>query len=323
MTAPCSHRYCESCIHAAYMKDAVLVCLGCNVQIRRQTFVSQRFDDVNDKENNTRRRVLRVYNKRREDFNNLNEYNDYLEIVEDLIFEFMRGGEHQALAEQKLKDYNKQNQQSIIINKKKKEEEDAKIASLIEEEQREAIEKRNFYKKQDLIDQTTKIQESIKAMEDLADGKISASELKELDRKKMIEQQQNNSATSILSYSESKKLMGAPETNILNNHNNQHQQQQQQNQQNQQPTTGDQSNKYSYQAKQQQQPQPVAQPHAIDSQHKPVFSQPMPTEQFKYDDLGLKDLIPTLKQSEASGFKQKYIKQRAFEEAFDFMIPTS
>ena len=47
----------------------------------------QLFEDANvDKEVDIRRRILKDFNKQEEDFETLREYNDYLEMVEDIIF---------------------------------------------------------------------------------------------------------------------------------------------------------------------------------------------------------------------------------------------
>ena len=62
-------------------------CPECNIPLRRTNFRLQLFEDANvDKEVDIRRRILKDFNKLQEDFDSLREYNDYLEMVEDIIF---------------------------------------------------------------------------------------------------------------------------------------------------------------------------------------------------------------------------------------------
>ncbi|KAF2074895.1 hypothetical protein CYY_003814 [Polysphondylium violaceum] len=297
LTAPCGHKYCESCVSLNYMKDSVINCLGCNAQIRRQSFINSRFDDTGlEKENGIRKKVLRVFNKCKDDYTNLVDFNNYLEMVEDIIFDMLEGGESAVQAEAKLKEYQKLNQGSIIINKKKKEEEDALIAQRISEEQRIIAERRNFYLAQDQEEQKKKLLENAKTIDDLAKGKITAKDVKELDKKKAEELRQ---------------MAKGPDLSQLV------------------PPTADkdkekekEKNKFIYQPKQQNQQQPQQNNNNNNNNNNqqqqlpPGFSEPQPLEEFKYDELSLKNLIPTAQQSEVAGFKQIYIKQRAFEEAF-------
>ena len=57
------------------------------VALRRTNFRRQLFEDSQiDKEVDVRKRILKDFNRREEDFDTLGEYNDYLEEVEDIIF---------------------------------------------------------------------------------------------------------------------------------------------------------------------------------------------------------------------------------------------
>eukprot|EP00250_Pteridium_aquilinum_P007664 c17336_g1_i1 orf=477-1007(-) len=70
----------------------------------------------------TRRRVLNIYNKRQDDFPSLREYNDYLEEVEDMIFNLLDGVNVQAI-EEKIKIYQEQNADQIVASNARKVEE--------------------------------------------------------------------------------------------------------------------------------------------------------------------------------------------------------
>lgn len=69
-----------------------------------------------------RRRILNIYNKRPEDFPTLRAYNDYLEGVEDMIFNLIDGVDVQAI-EEKVKLYQEENADQIIASNARKAEE--------------------------------------------------------------------------------------------------------------------------------------------------------------------------------------------------------
>ncbi|KAN0019783.1 hypothetical protein ACTFIU_003005 [Dictyostelium citrinum] len=304
LTSPCGHKYCESCVQLAYMKDSVIQCLGCTAQIRKQSFINQRYDDTGlEKENSIRKKYLKEFNKTRKDFNSLVEYNNYLEMVEDLIFDAIEGGDLAAAAELKLKEYQKANQASIATNKKAKEEEDTLIASRIADEQRLIMEKRNKFLIEDQKELNSKKLESQKAMDDLAKGKISAKELKEIDKKKAA------AAAKLAAAAAATSIINEPLPPIHETDNKQ-------------------SQSFSYQPQykpgaQQQQQQAGPTNQQLQQQQQVLlqmqFNEPQPLGEFKYDEMALKNLIPTPQQSDVAGFKQKYIRQRAFEEAFQYL----
>ncbi|CAK7338144.1 unnamed protein product [Dovyalis caffra] len=69
-----------------------------------------------------RRRITSIFNKREEDFPSLKEYNDYLEEVEDMIFNLVAGVDVTAI-EEKIAEYEKENADLILINQARKAEE--------------------------------------------------------------------------------------------------------------------------------------------------------------------------------------------------------
>ena len=62
-------------------------CPECGIALRRNNFRIQLFEDASiDKEVDIRKRILKDFCKKEEDFENLRDYNDYLEMIEDIIF---------------------------------------------------------------------------------------------------------------------------------------------------------------------------------------------------------------------------------------------
>jgi CDK-activating kinase assembly factor MAT1 len=137
MMATCGHKFCESCVTLTFLKDASLSCPECHAQLKRNSFIHQSFDDsAFEKQNSIRKRVLKIFNKRRDEFPTLKDYNDYLEMVEDLIFNLQNNSDVEKTTEF-IKKYEMENQQSIIVNQSKKAEEDRALAQRIAEHERQ------------------------------------------------------------------------------------------------------------------------------------------------------------------------------------------
>ena len=68
-------------------------------------------------ENAVRKRLAAVYNKRRDDFETLRAYNDYLEQVEDLVFRLCSANlSEKEAAEAEVEQYRAENKASIALN---------------------------------------------------------------------------------------------------------------------------------------------------------------------------------------------------------------
>nr|XP_019824575.1 PREDICTED: CDK-activating kinase assembly factor MAT1-like [Bos indicus] len=75
---------CESCVDLLFVRGAGN-CPECGTPLRKSNFRVQLFEDPTvDKEVEIRKKVLKIYNKREEDFPSLREYNDFLEEVEEI-----------------------------------------------------------------------------------------------------------------------------------------------------------------------------------------------------------------------------------------------
>ncbi|XP_031478959.1 uncharacterized protein LOC116249816 [Nymphaea colorata] len=75
-----------------------------------------------NKEMAIRKRIANIFNKREEDFPSLKEYNDYLEEVEDMIFDLIEGNNIPAI-EAKIARYQEENKDQIINAQARKAEE--------------------------------------------------------------------------------------------------------------------------------------------------------------------------------------------------------
>lgn len=136
----CGHKICDSCVDVLFTRPSA-ACPECNTPLRRNDFRLQQFEDlIVEKEVDVRKKVLKVYNKREEDFDTMEDplrgYNDYLEEVETIIWNLANGIEIEE-TKKKIEKYKKENDALIRKNNFKLGREEAFITSQIEEEQRE------------------------------------------------------------------------------------------------------------------------------------------------------------------------------------------
>ncbi|VDN96428.1 unnamed protein product [Rodentolepis nana] len=82
----CGHSLCENCVEVLFARGSGL-CVQCKTPIRKVNFRYQLFEDPTvQKEVDIRKKVLVDFNKREEDFDTLEEYDAYLELIEDIIY---------------------------------------------------------------------------------------------------------------------------------------------------------------------------------------------------------------------------------------------
>jgi CDK-activating kinase assembly factor MAT1 len=92
-------------------------CPDCGVPLRRSNFRVQLFEDAFvEKEVDIRRRVLKDFNKREEDFETLQDYNAYLEEVETIIFNLVNNIDIIA-TNQRIDQFKRENKDVIAKNR--------------------------------------------------------------------------------------------------------------------------------------------------------------------------------------------------------------
>ncbi|KLU88715.1 CDK-activating kinase assembly factor MAT1 [Magnaporthiopsis poae ATCC 64411] len=85
----CYHQICDTCVRHNY-ENGQARCLikGCEKILRMQDWRTAFFGDLDvEREVDVRRRVARVFNQTGDDFESLQAYNDYLDMVETLVFD--------------------------------------------------------------------------------------------------------------------------------------------------------------------------------------------------------------------------------------------
>lgn len=132
----CGHGLCENCVELLFVKGSGS-CPQCDVPLRRNQFRLQIFEDASvEKELDIRKRILKDFNKKEDDFANLREYNDYLEEVETIIFNLANNVNVEA-TKRKIEQYKKENKNIILKRKNKLSKDEEEIDEYLELESNE------------------------------------------------------------------------------------------------------------------------------------------------------------------------------------------
>ncbi|KAJ3093981.1 TFIIH/NER complex subunit [Physocladia obscura] len=126
------------CYHKILFLAGAAPCPICKTSLRKSNFVVQTFDDLRvEKEVHYRKKVGKFFNKRLEDFNyDQRAYDDYLEEVEDIMFNLANGVDVQATNE-KVERFRQENKDLIASNLSKQMNEDKALSYKLKRESEE------------------------------------------------------------------------------------------------------------------------------------------------------------------------------------------
>lgn len=154
----CGHTLCESCVDLLFLKGAG-ACPECNVPLRRSNFRVQLFEDpMVEKEVDIRRRLLRDYNKKEDDFATEAEYNDYLEDIENIIYNLCNNIDI-VNTSKKIEQYKKDNRETILRNKNRLGREEYELEMELDREKLDEEERRKTLHQQEIDAKKRKIKE--------------------------------------------------------------------------------------------------------------------------------------------------------------------
>lgn len=147
------------------------------MSLKRNNFRLQLFEDSTvEKDVDIRKKILKDYNKKEEEFFSLKEYNDYLEEIETIIYNLTHNVDYIETMK-KIEHYKKENRESIIKNKMKYNKEILELDRLIEEERQHEIDKRESIEKQEIEIKRRKIIEKEALIEELMFSDNDAKEI--------------------------------------------------------------------------------------------------------------------------------------------------
>ncbi|KAG7839381.1 hypothetical protein KL942_003743 [Ogataea angusta] len=138
----CYHKICDSCVDRIFsLGPSPCPYPNCGKILRKNRFKTQIFDDVEvERECDVRKRVVAVYNKTQEDFKTLDEYNAYLEEIEEYVYKLVNKIDVEQ-TEQKLKEYQQAHKDDIEMSNNQRDQEYEKFLKLQNLEKRYKAEK--------------------------------------------------------------------------------------------------------------------------------------------------------------------------------------
>ncbi|XP_003396306.1 CDK-activating kinase assembly factor MAT1 [Bombus terrestris] len=166
MVNVCGHTLCESCVDLLFLKGSGS-CPECKIPLRRANFRVQLFEDpMVEKEVNIRKRILRDFNKKEEDFATLREYNDYLEEIETLIYNLANNIDV-VETNKKIEQYKRDNKDQITKSKSKIGRSEYELEEMIELEKQKEEERRLEIAKEEIEAKKKKIREKEALIDEL------------------------------------------------------------------------------------------------------------------------------------------------------------
>ena len=115
----CGYALCESCTSQIFSKNTSLRCPNCNETVNKKKYSKNRLSTQQfQNEASKRTSIHKACNLRKNDFETLSKWNDYLEFVEDLVYDLSHGtGQERKAAEERLKKWKIKNHEKIERNR--------------------------------------------------------------------------------------------------------------------------------------------------------------------------------------------------------------
>jgi len=195
MVNVCGHNLCENCVELLFVKGSG-ACPECNVPLRRGNFRLQLFEDANiDKEVDIRRKILRDFNKQEEDFESLREFNDYLEMVEDIIFNLTNNIDVLE-TNKKIACYKEQNKEMIKKSWSRQSKDALEIQDILAMERKQSEQVKLELKVLEQAEKLAKIKNKEKLIDDLMFGEQDADKILEEHREQVAREERTKAAFS-------------------------------------------------------------------------------------------------------------------------------
>lgn len=132
----CGHKFCKDCTKRKLQLEGKrqFSCPICGSAVKQSTLSANSLDEIEvNNDARVRRRVKEIYNSCEADFLTWNEFCDYEEIVEDLIYKLVHGIDRQAV-EQQILEYERTHTETILLNRRRRAELEEREAGRVREE---------------------------------------------------------------------------------------------------------------------------------------------------------------------------------------------
>lgn len=152
-------------------------CPKCHAPLRRNGFKLQQFEDATvDVEVEIRKKILLDYNRTEEDFDSLDEYNDYLVEIEDIIHNLVRNI-NVIETKERIEQYKRENKDIIMRNRMKSKREEQALDELIEEEKMHTQYKREEVLRDEAEQRNKKLRVDAELIDSLAHSNSDARDI--------------------------------------------------------------------------------------------------------------------------------------------------
>mmetsp|Transcript_33989 Transcript_33989/g.78459 ORF Transcript_33989/g.78459 Transcript_33989/m.78459 type:complete len:334 (-) Transcript_33989:381-1382(-) len=161
MVVGCGHQFCSNCIERELSRRRTFPCPLChpsNVLVKRVTLSTRSLDDfLAERDASWRRRVTAVYNKTSEDFSPAQEYDDYLEMVEDIIYSIVNELPDAEERKDQLRAHEETNRHDIVVRASRRADAERAMGDRVTAEIREGERrKRDFMEEDQMVKETKK-----------------------------------------------------------------------------------------------------------------------------------------------------------------------
>ncbi|XP_071163744.1 CDK-activating kinase assembly factor MAT1-like [Mytilus edulis] len=172
----CGHSLCESCVDLLFIKGSG-ACPECGTALRRSNFRLQLFEDPYiEKEVDIRKKILRDFNKKEDDFNSLNEYNDYLEMIETIVFNLANNIDVEETRKM-IDQYKKENKEQISKGRAKMSKDEEYLEMLIGQEKQDSEIRRQIEEEDEKRHKNTKLKNKEALIDELMFSDMSAKDI--------------------------------------------------------------------------------------------------------------------------------------------------
>ncbi|XP_046849188.1 CDK-activating kinase assembly factor MAT1-like [Xenia sp. Carnegie-2017] len=176
----CGHKLCLNCVDVLFTRPSA-ACPECSTPLRRSDFRVQQFEDlIVEKEVDIRKRIVKIFNKREDDFSKeadpLRVYNDYLEEVETIVWNLANNIDVDE-TNRKIEQYKKENEILIKKNSVKHSRDEELLKSQIEAEDKESEQRRSQFENAMKDEKMSKKKEKEALIDDLISSTKSVDEI--------------------------------------------------------------------------------------------------------------------------------------------------
>lgn len=142
----CGHKFCKNCLNDIFTNQGKrqFACATCSkagrqVMVKREKLSKKSLDSLEvDKDIRIRRKIKSIFNQTANDFKSMEEFNNYEEEVEDIIFNLVNDLQVDEM-KAKIETYQRENEVGIVLNQGKAFEEDSRLERQVQQE-KEALE---------------------------------------------------------------------------------------------------------------------------------------------------------------------------------------